>query len=104
MIILCATVFIGEIQALSDNDIKIKCRNIWKLFGNSPKQFLEANGNNPSNEQLKQSGYIGAVQDVSFDVYEGEILIIMGLIGLWQINIGALLNALARAYLWQHRL
>ncbi len=62
-------------------DVKIKCHNIWKIFGDSPKNFLESNGNNPSQEQLKQSGYIGAVQDVSFDVYEGEILIIMGLSG-----------------------
>lgn len=30
---------------------------------------------------MKEHGYIGAVQDVSFDVHKGEILIIMGLSG-----------------------
>jgi len=35
----------------------------------------------PSPEAMKAEGYIGAVQDVSFDVREGEILIVMGLSG-----------------------
>ncbi|MEL6218688.1 MAG: ATP-binding cassette domain-containing protein [Pseudomonadota bacterium] len=62
-------------------DVLIRCRNIWKLFGADPARFLRAEGGSPSPARMKEHGYIGAVQDVSFDVHKGEILIIMGLSG-----------------------
>ncbi len=61
--------------------LKISCRNLWKLFGQDPKGFLAQHGGAPSEADLKSSGYIGAVRDVSFDVHDGEILVIMGLSG-----------------------
>ncbi len=60
---------------------KIVCRNVWKVFGADPRGLLARHGGAPSPEALKTEGYIGAVQDVSFDVREGEILIVMGLSG-----------------------
>ena len=64
-----------------DSRVQIKCRNIWKIFGADPEGFLAKHNGNPTPEAFKAEGYIGAVQDVSFDVYAGEILIIMGLSG-----------------------
>ena len=61
--------------------VQIRCNNIWKLFGPNPKGFLRSQGGHPAQEALREHGYIGAVQDVSFDVHKGEILIIMGLSG-----------------------
>jgi glycine betaine/proline transport system ATP-binding protein len=61
--------------------IKISCRNLWKLFGQDPKGFLAQHSGAPSEAELKASNYIGAVRDVSFDVHDGEILVIMGLSG-----------------------
>jgi len=62
-------------------EVQIKCRNIWKIFGENPKRFMKRHKGAPTPEALKEAGYIGAVQDVSFDVHAGEILIIMGLSG-----------------------
>jgi glycine betaine/proline transport system ATP-binding protein len=62
-------------------EVKISCRNMWKVFGADPKGFMAAHGGAPSAEALQEEGYIGAVRDVSFDVHAGEILIIMGLSG-----------------------
>ena len=62
-------------------DVKISCRNMWKVFGADPKEFMAKHGGAPSAEAMQQEGYIGAVRDVSFDVHAGEILIIMGLSG-----------------------
>lgn len=59
----------------------ISCRNVWKVFGDDTAAFMRTHGNQPSAENLSEAGYIGAVQDVSFDVAQGEILIIMGLSG-----------------------
>jgi glycine betaine/proline transport system ATP-binding protein len=63
------------------SDVQIRCRNIWKIFGADPDGFLAKHNGNPSSEAFKAEGYIGACQDVSFDVHAGEILIIMGLSG-----------------------
>jgi len=61
--------------------VKIACRNLWKVYGPKPQQFMAAHGNAPTQEQLKRANQIGAVQAVSFDVAAGEILVIMGLSG-----------------------
>jgi len=60
---------------------KIICRNIWKVFGPDPQGFLKRHNGAPTAEQLRAEKYIGAVRDVSFDAYAGEILIFMGLSG-----------------------
>jgi len=60
---------------------KISCRNLWKLFGPDPAGFMARHNNAPQEEHFAGEKYIGAVRDVSFDVYPGEILIIMGLSG-----------------------
>lgn len=60
---------------------KIACHNLWKIFGPDPAAFLSRHNGNPDEAAFQAEGYIGAVRDVSFDVYPGEILIIMGLSG-----------------------
>lgn len=60
---------------------QIACRNVWKVFGPDPKEFMTRHDNHPEPSALAAEGYIGAVQDVSFDVSAGEILIVMGLSG-----------------------
>lgn len=62
-------------------EAKIACRGVWKLYGSHPKQFLQEHGGNPDPELVKSNGYISAVRDASFDVHEGEILVVMGLSG-----------------------
>ncbi len=62
-------------------NIKISCKHVWQLFGKNPKRFLQKHDYEPSFAQINEAGLIGAVRDVSFDVYEREILMIMGLSG-----------------------
>ena len=65
---------------MSEN-IKISCRNIWKLYGKNPKKFLAENNHDPSTEQITSNNYIPAVRNATIDVKTGEILVIMGLSG-----------------------
>ena len=60
---------------------KLVCKNVWKLYGNKPKEFLHQHNNNPDQETIKKAGYIQAIRDVSLEVYENEILVVMGLSG-----------------------
>ena len=60
---------------------KLVCKNVWKLFGSKPEDFLIKHNNNPSDEDIKSNGYIQAIRDASVDILENEILVIMGLSG-----------------------
>ncbi|MCY4050488.1 MAG: glycine betaine/L-proline ABC transporter ATP-binding protein [Gammaproteobacteria bacterium] len=62
-------------------NIKIACKDIWKLYGSNPQDFFEKHQRNPSDEAIKSEQYIPAVRNANFDVYDGEILVIMGLSG-----------------------
>ena len=63
------------------NEIKISCKNIWKLYGENPEKFLKNKNFNPTTNEIKNNNYIPAVRDASIDVHTGEILVIMGLSG-----------------------
>ncbi|MXZ81169.1 MAG: betaine/proline/choline family ABC transporter ATP-binding protein [Gammaproteobacteria bacterium] len=60
---------------------KIACDDIWKLYGSNPREFFERHKRNPDDEAIRSEKYIPAVRGATFDVYEGEILVIMGLSG-----------------------
>jgi glycine betaine/proline transport system ATP-binding protein len=51
------------------------------VFGKDAAGFMAQHNGAPTDADLKAGGYIGAVRDVSFDVHDGEILVIMGLSG-----------------------
>jgi glycine betaine/proline transport system ATP-binding protein len=63
---------------------KISCRNLWKVFGTDPAQFFGETSRMQTRERIeaiRAGGHIAAVSDVSFDVQEGEIFVLMGLSG-----------------------
>ncbi len=61
--------------------IKISCADIWKLYGPNPAEFFVRHKGSPEEKSIRSEGYIPAVRSATFDVYEGEILVIMGLSG-----------------------
>jgi len=64
-------------------DIAIKIQNVWKIFGNTSKEALDAiqNKNISKQEALENFNSVIGVSNVSFDVKNGEIFCVMGLSG-----------------------
>ena len=62
----------------------VSCRGLWKVYGNAKAinaAFAQSAPPADLLDRLKRIEAIPAVADVSFDVYRGEILMIMGLSG-----------------------
>ena len=71
---------------MTEKEVKLSCRNVWKIYGNDPSSFFQ-NQNGIVSDPLKLSQdmhdkqHIVANANVSFDVHVGEIFVIMGLSG-----------------------
>ncbi len=61
----------------------IQIQNVWKIFGNTSKEVLNAIQNKKISKQeaLEKYNSVIGVSDVSFDVKTGEIFCVMGLSG-----------------------
>jgi glycine betaine/proline transport system ATP-binding protein len=61
---------------------KISIRNCTKIFGPQPDKALAMMNEGASREEIqKKTGHTLGVADVSFDIYEGETIVVMGLSG-----------------------
>jgi glycine betaine/proline transport system ATP-binding protein len=60
----------------------IRADAIWKIFGrNADKVMGTPDADLPRSELREKTGCVAAVRDVSFDVYPGEVFVVMGLSG-----------------------
>ncbi|WP_347552299.1 glycine betaine/L-proline ABC transporter ATP-binding protein ProV [Pseudalkalibacillus hwajinpoensis] len=74
---------------------KITVKDVTKVFGKSPKQAVKLLDQGKSKSDiLKESGMTVGVNRASFDVYPGEIFVIMGLSGSGKSTLVRLLNRL----------
>ena len=76
-------------------DAKIQVRNLYKIFGRRPEAAFELlKQGHTKDEVFKQTGNVCGVNDVSFDVEEGEIYVLMGLSGSGKSTLIRLINRL----------
>ena len=63
-------------------DTKIACEHVWKIFGPQPERLrplLDAGASRA--DILAQTGHVVAVRDVSLQMRQGEVFVVMGLSG-----------------------
>jgi glycine betaine/proline transport system ATP-binding protein len=59
----------------------IKCESVFKIFGKNAKSFLDSANGTIDAEAARAAGCIVGVNNASFEVRAGELLVIMGLSG-----------------------
>ena len=83
--------------ASNSNDPVIRCDSVYKIFGDNAKGLMrEANGAVDA-AKFEQAGCIVGVNNASFEVYPGELLIIMGLSGSGKSTLLRCISRLTRA-------
>ena len=76
-------------------NIKIKVQNLSKIFGNKPENGLEMLRNGMTKDQImEKTGLAVGVNNVSFEVEDGQFLVIMGLSGSGKSTLIRLINRL----------
>jgi len=67
------------------DQIRLSCRHVWKVYGEGAQGSVPDDGIvddvDEHIQKLQADGFITAACDISFDVYQGEIFVIMGLSG-----------------------
>ena len=59
----------------------IKCESVYKIFGNNAKKLLDQTDGTVDAQKFQEAGCIVGVNDASFEVNKGEMLVVMGLSG-----------------------
>ncbi len=80
---------------LEQHTVKIAVRGLTKVFGDAPESALALLKQGESKQTiLEKTGQAVGVANASFDVYEGEILVVMGLSGSGKSSLIRCLNRL----------
>ncbi len=59
----------------------IKCDSVYKIFGSNAKKLLDQTEGIVDSQKFQEAGCIVGVNDASFEVNKGEMLVVMGLSG-----------------------
>jgi len=62
-------------------DPVIRCESVYKIFGANAKKMLNESNGNVDAKNFQDEGCIVGVNNASFDVARGEMLVVMGLSG-----------------------
>ena len=73
----------------------VSCRNVWKVYGPKADRVVgTSDADLPRQELLAKTGCVVAVRDVSFDVAQGEVFVVMGLSGSGKSTLVRMVNRL----------
>ena len=90
----------SETASNSDTSLKepvVRCENVFKIFGDNAERMLKESGGQVDADTFQKAGCIVGVNDATFDVHRGELLIIMGLSGSGKSTLLRCISRLTKA-------
>src|ERR671925_357832 len=71
----------------------LSCNSLWKVYGPHAKRIVGSpDADLPRKQLLEKTGCVAAVRDVSFDVAQGEVFVVMGLSGSGKSTLVRMIN------------
>jgi glycine betaine/proline transport system ATP-binding protein len=75
------------------DDATVSCRNVWKVYGPKAERIVGSPDALLSRQELlEKTGCVAAVRDISFDVAQGEVFVVMGLSGSGKSTLVRMIN------------
>jgi glycine betaine/proline transport system ATP-binding protein len=71
----------SKTSQIQKNHPVVKCESVYKIFGENAEKMLQESGGDVDAKKFQDAGCVVGVNSASFEVYEGEMLVIMGLSG-----------------------
>ena len=71
----------SQAETTTSDDPVIRCQSVYKIFGDNAKNMLQSANGVVDAAKFQEAGYIVGVNDASFSVHAGELLVVMGLSG-----------------------
>jgi len=68
-------------EATQNRQPVIQCDSVYKIFGQNAKKMLQSSNGNVDAKEFQEAGCIVGVNNASFQVQEGDLLVVMGLSG-----------------------
>ena len=68
-------------EATQTKQSVIQCDAVYKIFGENAKKMLQSANGNVDAKSFQEAGCIVGVNNASFEVQEGDLLVVMGLSG-----------------------
>ena len=82
-------------MAVDEARVAVSCRNVWKVYGPRADRIVGSPDAELSRQELlEKTGCVAAVRDVSFEVTEGEVFVVMGLSGSGKSTLVRMINRL----------
>ena len=80
----------------------IKCESVYKIFGQNAKKMLEESNGNVDAKTFQERGCIVGVNNASFEVAKGEMLVVMGLSGSGKSTLLRCIFKINGCYWWKN--
>lgn len=71
----------SQVKTSTSENPVIRCESVYKIFGDNAASMMKSSGGNVDAAKFEAAGCIVGVNNASFEVHKGELLIIMGLSG-----------------------
>ena len=82
---------------MQNGKVRISVKNLWHIFGPNPRRILQPEWQDKSRTEIQETtGSVVALKDVTFDVKQSQVFVVMGLSGSGKSTLVRCLTRLIR--------